>query len=62
MAEKMSLKEIISFEEMLVEEDLASMLGMKGDKPAEGLGQGVYFLLDDSYVMLLGGKAGKNPR
>ncbi len=57
MAQKMTLKELISFEEMLIEEDLSA----EDNRGIRNLGQPA-FLLDDSCILLLNGKALKDPQ
>lgn len=57
MASKMSVSEIISFEEMLVEADSEGFVDMKANNTGTilTLQKGSYFLLDNSYILLLNG-------
>lgn len=60
MANRMKFKEIVSFDEMLAEEDSAVTFGHK--KFIGPLQQGIYFLLDNSYLLRLSGKVYRNPQ
>lgn len=57
MASKMSVSEIISFEEMLVEADSEGFVDMQANHKGTilTLQKGSYFLLDNSYILLLNG-------
>jgi len=64
MARRIDIKDIVSFEELLAAEDLRDFYDTaEGEiKKAESLNKGVYFLLEDSSVLLLNGKKYTNPQ
>lgn len=64
MARKMSLRGFLNSEnpsrdedELLIHDVAAEYGKVQGELP-----QGIYFLLDDSYILFLGGKQYKNPQ
>lgn len=62
MAKKINMKELISFDELLGAEDMRDFFDNSGHKTkkAASLTQGVYFLLDDSRILLLNSRKYKN--
>ena len=64
MAKRIDIRELISFDELLAAEDLRDFFDSTGDelKRADSLTQGVYFLLDDSRVLLLNSKKYLKPQ
>lgn len=64
MAKKIDMKELISFDELLAAEDLRNFFDNSGHeaKKADSLTQGVYFLLDDSRILLLNSRKYLNPQ
>ncbi len=62
MAQKMDVMEIISFEEMLLEEDLQSVMGSVGcSRDTYGfVSDGEHSLINDSYLFLVNGNIYKN--
>lgn len=64
MAKRIDIRELISFNELLAAEDLRDFFDSIGDDPrrADSLTQGVYFLLDDSRVLLLNSKKYLKPQ
>jgi len=64
MARSINIKDLVSFEELLAAEDLRDFYDTtEGEtKKAEALSKGVYFLLEDSSVLLLNGKKYTNPQ
>jgi len=64
MAKRIDIKELISFDELLSAEDLRDFFDSTAYDPrrADSLNQGVYFLLDDSRILLLNSKKYPKPQ
>ncbi len=64
MAKKIDIKEFVSFDELLAAEDIRDFFDDTdtASKKAESLTEGVYFLLDDSRILLLNSRKYKNPQ